>query len=154
MNDHCGYNRQLMVGQEDNPVRRCSVEVELTNYEDVAAAQVHEPEEIRREHVRAVVNLDIPRIVLPESLAQRLGLHISGTVQVHYPVGHTANRPLARGIQLSYIGRNGIFNAIVEPNGESVLIGLIVLEDLDLIIDRATQQLVPRDPKQIVCEIE
>jgi len=61
---------------------------------------------------------------------------------------------MARRIHLSYAGRDSVFNAVVEPARESALIGAIVLEDLDLIIDCSGQRLVPRDPKQIVSEVE
>ena len=57
-------------------------------------------------------------------------------------------------VHLKFGDRESIFNAIVEPNRESALIGAIVMEDLDLIIDCTTQQLLPRDPKQIISEIE
>ena len=42
----------------------------------------------------------------------------------------------------------------MEPKREDVLIGAIVLEDLDLIVDCVTQTLQPRDPKQYTAEIE
>ena len=58
------------------------------------------------------------------------------------------------GIQLNYLDRSSVFNAIVEPDRESALIGAIVMEDLDLIVDCTRQTLAPRDPKQIVSEIE
>jgi hypothetical protein len=61
---------------------------------------------------------------------------------------------MARRVHLTFGGRDGIFNAIVEPARESALIGAIVMEDLDLLIDCCTQQLVPRDPAQIISEIE
>ena len=57
-------------------------------------------------------------------------------------------------IHLQYGDREGVFNAVVEPDRQSALIGAIVIEDLDLLVDCVTQQLVPRDPKQIVSEIE
>ena len=41
-------------------------------------------------------------------------------------------------------GRESVFNAIVEPDRESVLIGAIVLEDLDFLVDCVGQRLVPR----------
>lgn len=50
--------------------------------------------------------------------------------------------------------RDSIFNAVVEPGRESALIGAIVLEDLDFLIDRGNQRLVPRDPKHIISEVE
>jgi hypothetical protein len=47
-----------------------------------------------------------------------------------------------------------VFNAVVEPDRDSALIGAIVLEDLDFTIDCTRQTLAPRDPKQIISEIE
>ena len=44
--------------------------------------------------------------------------------------------------------------AIVEPSRPTALIGAIVLEDLDSLIDSRKEQLVPRDPNQILAEIE
>lgn len=51
-------------------------------------------------------------------------------------------------------GRSSVFNAIVEPGRNSALIGAIVLEDLDLLVDCTSQTLRPRDPNQIISEIE
>ena len=53
---------------------------------------------------------------------------------------------------MTYAGRDGVYNAVVEPSTESVLIGAIVMEDLDLIVDCVAQRLLPRDPKQITSE--
>jgi hypothetical protein len=52
------------------------------------------------------------------------------------------------------LGRHGVFTAVVEPKRESALIGAIVLEDLDFVVDCTTQRLVPRDPRYVVSEIE
>jgi hypothetical protein len=43
---------------------------------------------------------------------------------------------------------------VIEPKRDSALIGAIVLEELDLLIDNTRQRLVPRDPRFIVSEIE
>ncbi len=45
-------------------------------------------------------------------------------------------------------------NAVVEPDRESALVGAIVLEALDLLVDCTHQRLVPRDPRYVVSEIE
>jgi hypothetical protein len=52
------------------------------------------------------------------------------------------------------LGRDGVFSAIIEPDRKDALIGAIVLEELDLLVDCTTQTLRPRDPKEIVSEIE
>jgi hypothetical protein len=51
------------------------------------------------------------------------------------------------------LGRDGVFTAVVEPKRRTALIGAIVLEDLDFLVD-CTQQLVPRDPRFVVSEVE
>jgi predicted aspartyl protease len=135
---------------------RFSVEVELANHKDLfrAEAGLISPDEVRRVRVRGVVDSGATRLVIPASVAQHLGLETSSTAKVRYADGHTAERDIVKGIHLTYGGRDSVFNAIVEPNRESILIGAIVLEDLDFLVDCIAQRLVPRDPKQIVSEVE
>ena len=135
---------------------RFSAEVELANHEDIyrAKAGLIPPDQVRRARVRGVVDSGATRLVIPSSLAQQLGLEISGSAKVRYADGHSADRSIAKGIFLSYGGRDGVFSAVVEPGRESVLIGAIVLEELDFLVDCSGQRLIPRDPKQIVSEAE
>ena len=145
-----------MVGAQERIVGRFSVEVDLANANDImrADAGLISPAQIRRARVRGVVDTGGARLVIPESIATQLGLTIAGSAKVRYADGHTADRGIAQRVHLSYAGRESIFNAIVEPARESILIGAIVLEDLDLVVDCTTQRLVPRDPNQIISEIE
>ena len=55
---------------------------------------------------------------------------------------------------LKLLGRDSTFTAISEPKRDTALIGAIVLEDLDLLVDCAAQRVVPRDPKGETFEIE
>src|SRR5690242_2361223 len=103
-----------MVGTEDNPMGRFSVEVELANYDDVVRARsgTISPAEVRRTTIRGLVDSGATRLVVPESLVTQLGLEMEGTPQVRYADGRRAQRPIARAIQLSYGGRASLFNAI------------------------------------------
>ena len=137
-------------------VGRFAVDVVLANQGDLHDAKAGRitPGQVRRVTIRGVVDSGAARLVIPASTAEQLGLEISGTSQVRYADGRTANRAVARGVQLAYAGRDGTFSAIVEPNRDSALIGAIVLEDLDLIVDCTTGRLLPRDPAHIISEIE
>jgi predicted aspartyl protease len=130
--------------------------MELENFDDVVEAKRGHirPEQVRRTRIRGVVDSGASRLVIPEEVARRLGLEISGTAKVHYADGRTEERPIARDIRLNYGGREGLFSAIVEPDRDSALIGAIVMEELDFLIDCELQELVPRDPKQIASEAE
>ena len=140
----------------ESKMGRFSVEVELANDRDLGRAEAGLilPEQVRRARIRGVVDSGATRLVIPESVAKQLGLEISGTAKVRYADGRTASRPIARHINLAFGGRDSVFNAIVEPDRESILIGAIVLEDLDFVVDCTSQRLVPRDPQQIVSEVE
>lgn len=135
---------------------RFSVDVELANERDIFRAEDGHipPEQVRRVRIRGVVDSGATRLVIPEKVAQQLGLEITGTAKVRYADGRTGEKQVVKGIRLTYGGREGVFNAIVEPDRESALIGAIVLEDLDFLVDCNLQRLVPRDPDRIVSEIE
>jgi predicted aspartyl protease len=145
-----------MIATQEPTMGRFSVDVELTNHKDLfrAEAGLITPEQVRRARVRGVVASGATRLVIPASLVQLLGLETSGSAKVRYADGRTAERAIAKDIHLSYGGRESVFNAIVEPERQSVLIGAIVLEDLDFLVDCTSQRLTPRDPKQIVSEAE
>ena len=141
---------------------RFSVDIELGNNDDMARARVGDipTDEIRRVTVRGVVDSvalrssGATRLVIPESVARQLGLEASGETTVRYADGRTAQRRMAIGIHLAYAGRGSVFNAVIEPDRDSALVGAIVLEDLDLVIDCTRQALSPRDPKRIISEVE
>jgi predicted aspartyl protease len=136
---------------------RFSVEVELANLTDQIQAKLGliPPEQVRRLRARGVVDSGATRLVIPATVAQQLGLETTGqSAQVRYADGRTAERSIVKNIHLAYGGRDSVFNAIVEPDRQSILIGAIVLEDLDFLVDYVGQRLVPRDPKQIVSEAE
>lgn len=145
-----------MVTTTEPVAGRFSVEVELANNQDLMgeALGVVAPSAVRRVRIRGVVDSGATRLVLPAAVVDQLGLPRSGTTAVRYADGRTAERAIVRNVQLTYAGREGIFSAIVEPARESALIGAIVMEDLDLLIDCTGQNLVPRDPKQIISEVE
>jgi predicted aspartyl protease len=145
-----------MTTTTESKMGRFSVDVELANDADLvrAGAALISADQVRRLTVRGVVNSGATRLVIPESVAKQLGLEMSGSVGVRYADGRVANRSIANRIHLTYGGRDSVFNAIVEPDRESALIGAIVLEDLDFVVDCTGQRLVPRDPNQIISEAE
>ena len=145
-----------MIGSEGKITARFSVEVNLANHEDLfrADAGLIRQDQVRRAHVRGVVDSGSARLVIPASIAQQLGVETSGSAQVRYADGHTADRSIVKDAHLAYGGREGVFTAIVEPDRDSILVGAIVLEDLDFLVDCTGQRLVPRDPKQITSEVE
>lgn len=101
-----------------------------------------------------MVDTGATRVVLPGAIADRLGLRTAGRTSVRYADGRVAERALVTDLCLTYGDRSSLFSAVIEPDRDSAMIGAIVLEELDLVVDCTRQTLAPRDPKQIVSELE
>ena len=134
---------------------RISVEVKLTNGEDIIRAEVGliRPEEIRRSTVRGVVDTGTMRPVIPATLAERLGLPEMDEMRFRCADGRRDTRKVVENIRLELLDRECNFHAIVEPNRDTVLVGWMVLDMLDLVVDCVAQKLQPRNPNGIVVEI-
>jgi predicted aspartyl protease len=112
------------------------------------------PDQVRRLIVRGWADPGAATLVLPKGVANELGLRLTGPINVRYADGRRAQRRRAEGVYVGLLGRHDVFTAIVEPKRDSALIGAIVLEALDLLVDCKDQRLVPRDPSGPVYEIE
>jgi hypothetical protein len=135
---------------------RVTVEVALANYWDVLRAKDGQlsPDAVRRTTVSGIVDSGAARLVLPPCVVRELGLPQDGETGVRYADQRTARRPIVRNVWLELCGRGSVFSGIVEPDREDALIGAIVLEELDLIIDCTRKEVRPRDPDRIISEIE
>jgi predicted aspartyl protease len=92
--------------------------------------------------------------VIPERVARDLDLprETTGT-RVRFADGRTGVREVAFGLRLEIMGRRTECQAIIEPGRDTVLIGQIVLEALDLLVDCKEQKLFPRDPLTPIHEV-
>lgn len=135
---------------------RVMVEVKVTNHRDMlfAEAGTLPSEKVRRLQITGVVDSGANWLVLPETVATQLGLPAGGVCTVRYADGRSAERPLVEEVNVEVLGRHGVFRAIVEPDRTTALLGAIVLEDMDLLVDCVKQALVPRDPNQMIAEVE
>ena len=135
---------------------RITLEFSIANNDDVVLARAGglAPDQVRRVTLNGVVDTGAMRLVLPESAVNQLGLTPSGRATVRYADRRSATRSLVKDVSVELLGRQGVFTALVEPDRADALIGAIVMEDLDFLVDCATQTLQPRDPDVIVTEVE
>ncbi len=134
---------------------RFSVQFDVVNYDDIAnsRAGVLPPEKIRRLHLAGLVDTGATHLVLPASAVTALGLAESGQVTVRLGDGQQVQKAIVKVVQVEILNRSEVFSAIVEPGRNDALIGAIVLEQLDLVVDTKNQTLVPRDPLGIIAEM-
>jgi predicted aspartyl protease len=134
---------------------RLTVQVELTNAEDLVLAKhgALPANQVRRLTVAGLVDSGATYLAIPKKTAKDLGVPIGERTRVRYADGRSAERDVAENVRVDLLCRHGIFKAIVEPKRENAIIGAIVLEDLDLLVDCRTQTLHPRDPDRIIAEM-
>jgi predicted aspartyl protease len=142
--------------RDQTAMGRFSVEFVVANNRDVVGLAIDDPVLDRVKHLVlfGVVDSGAARLVLPQRVADELDLRVEGRTTVRYADHRREERPLVSNVWLELLGRHGVFSAVVEPERDDALIGAIVLEELDLLIDCATQSLYPREPDSIVTEIE
>jgi predicted aspartyl protease len=145
-----------MIRRGERDMGRVAVEVELTNAEDLVRVKdgTLAPDQVRRLRLAGMVDTGASYLVLPAQAAEQLGVPTAGKAAVRYADHRKGSRTVVENVRVDLLGRHGNFKAILEPKRTEVLIGAIVLEDLDLLVDCRTQTLQPRDPKQIIAEIE
>src|SRR5262249_1391726 len=131
-----------------NGVGGFSVELEIANYGDLALVRrgLLPTDQVRRQTISGVVDPGAAMLVLPEAGVKRVGLPQGDKVQVRYADARTPKRREAEGAYVELLGRHGTFTAIVEPKQTSALVGAVVLEHLDLLVDSRRQRVIPRDP--------
>ena len=145
-----------MVAKREKDVGRFKVEIELTNYDDMVRARNGDlaADQVRRVKILGVVDSGASHLVLPTSVGKELGLPGVGKVKVTYANRSSAKRDRVESVHLKLMNRESNFTAILEPKRETALIGAIVLEELDFLIDSRNEVLYPRDPKYVTSEAE
>ena len=142
--------------REQTAMGRFSVQFTVANNRDVvqAAPGIPIPEGVKHLVLSGVVDSGAARLVLPQRAVDELRLHGHGETMVRYADGRRDKRATVSNVWLQLLGRDGVFSAVIEPDRTDALIGAIVLEELDLLVDCTAQSLHPREPGSILTEIE
>ncbi len=106
--------------------------------------------------LEAKVDTGATLLVLPESTVLHFNFPKIRKEIVKYANEETAEIDIVGGVELEVCGRKGWFEAIVQPGKKYALLGAIVMETLDLIVDPRGLQLYPnpRSPNLPMAEIE
>jgi predicted aspartyl protease len=142
--------------KERDDVGRFTVELDVANNDDLVLVRHGSlsPDKMRRLPIRGVVDTGSAELILPQGVAKQLGLRVKGKVRARYADRRSALRDEVEGVHVQLLGRADVFSAMVEPKRDTALIGAIVLEALDLLVDPKGQRLVPRDPEYKISEVE
>lgn len=93
--------------------------------------------------VEALVDTGATMVALPRGMVEALGLRKMREVQVRYANGSVARKEMYGVVTLEMMGRSGEFDVLAEEEGAQPLIGQVVLEVLDLVVDPRRRALMP-----------
>lgn len=122
------------------------VDVNLENFGDRYAFKrgFIKEEEIQALKTQAIVDTGAVMVMLPQDMVEELGLDIKEKVIVTYANEEKEERDVAGVVTLKIGKRMMNTDCIVGPPRSEPLIGQIVLEELDLIVDCNKKTLTPR----------
>jgi clan AA aspartic protease len=93
--------------------------------------------------VEALIDTGASTIALPLDMVLRLGLKKLREVRVRYANGTSESKGIYGVVAVEIKGRAGEFDVIAEAEGTQPLVGQIVLEQLDLVVDPRNRCLMP-----------
>ena len=142
-------------GVPEEDVGRFTVEFEAANYGDLTRAEAGDipPEEVRSVELTGWIDTGAHHVILPEFVGDSLGLPDRGRIRTRFANEEVAMCRRVTGLQITIGDRTGLFDAVLVPGRTDALIGALVLENLDLLVDPANRCLVPRDPETVTGEI-
>ena len=116
---------------------RHTTKIELTNLADAVLADsgVITPEEVRRVIVEdALVDTGATRLSLPQPIIEQLGLTPVSSAKARTAAG-IVDRTIYSEVRFTLLEREGSLLVTDLPAGTPVLVGHLVLEQLDLCVD-------------------
>ena len=118
------------------------VQIKLTNAvdEELVHRGLLAPKHLREYDTDALVDTGSV-LVIPDRIAQQLGLRIRGHQLAKYADGRQESLGVTGPVIIKCLGRETTEDALI--TGDEVLIGQVVLEKLDLLVDCKNQQLIP-----------
>ena len=119
------------------------VRVVLTNHREAVMARLGQLDasQVHRYETEALIDTGAVRSTIPAAVAERLGLFRLRKTDAKYADGRVEEVDVTEAVTVEILGRETEMNPMIL--GEQILLGVIVLEGLDLMVDCNRNRLVP-----------
>lgn len=116
----------------------------VKNYVDVANASVGiiKPEQIRMLETDAIVDTGATYVCLSRKNIETLGLPFHNTINIKTANGKASRRTF-EGAKIELKGRSFVMEVMENDEDTPALIGYLLLEALDFVVDPKTQSVIP-----------
>lgn len=125
------------------------VDVEFENFVDRAQSRRFPEIPIRSFKTLALVDSGAVMSMLPIDIVEHLGLSLDGTAIVTPADESKLEMKIAEAVTVKLAGRSTMVPCLVGPPTSEPLIGQVVLEVLDLLVDCPGQRVVPNPDSPI-----
>jgi clan AA aspartic protease len=118
-------------------------DITLKNVSDqvrVRDGVIKEPE-VRQMMVTALVDTGAWTLVINERTCQRLGLIAHGTSRSTLADGSKVAYQLSEPVEVNWKNRTTYCQAVIVPNADDILLGVLPLEAMDLLVNPVEQKL-------------
>ena len=119
-------------------------DITLLNSVDVVLAKrgAIPSENVRKVKVNAMVDSGAMTLTINEKIAEQLGLEVHKRVEVTLADGSNRKCDYVGPVHIHFENRLAGCHALVLPGSDEVLLGVIPLEEMDVVIDPVSQKLV------------
>ena len=100
-------------------------------------------DQVRQQEQELIVDTGARAVGLPLSIIEQLGLPATRKVTVTLSDGSRQERQLYGELRVQVGDRDDVFSCVAKPEGAPLLLGQLVLEALDLVVDCGQQRLIP-----------
>jgi clan AA aspartic protease len=133
-----------------------NVEVKLENTADreLALRGILREDQVRSFNVKVIADTGAVMLVLPQDEVEALGLREVRKAVVRYADERKEERSVAGPVTVRVDGRAATVDCIVGPPNSEPLLGRVVLEIMDLLVDPLQQRLIPRPESPFLPELK
>jgi clan AA aspartic protease len=127
----------------------------LNPFDAIMARQGKIPsDEIRQMEVRAMVDSGAMTLTINEKIAQQLDLPVWKQIEVTLANGSSHNCDYVGPVHIHFENRFAGCHALVLPGADEVLLGVIPLEEMDVIIDPIDQKLKVHPDRPLMAQMK
>ena len=105
-------------------------------------------DQVRQQEWELIVDTGARAVGLPLSIIEQLGLPATRKVTVTLSDGSRQERQLYGELRIQVGDRDDVFSCVAKPEGAPLLLGQLVLEALDLLVDCGQQRLISKLPTE------
>ena len=111
-------------------------------------------ENVQKVEVKALVDSGAMTLTINEAVAKQLDLEVLDQIEVTLADGSYRKCNIVGPVDIRFANRSAAIRALVLPGADEILLGVIPLEEMDVIIDPITQKLAVHPDRPLMAQMK